>query len=257
MNYFRCCDGYTDYIDNYSLSQQDIELMSEFLKEYKRFYGINNDGYFYSNNRANVVEAWSYFLEEKRPKTKPKTPPTYGSTIYRATFGEKYTLEQLINNPLYFSPGVNGSGMYAAIDDRYGSNYIKKHLQKQFTAFDNKIGNILKIDVRDDAKVMSKIDIHRAKIRFIEEISQKNMDENMKHTLSAFIDSDPSITGLLLGADMMYLPNGHVIVLNKDSLMFPETQEDIENHTLQVNLEKFRAKDEKEVQKVDEFLQPE
>lgn len=255
MNYFRCCDDYQDAIEKYSITNNDLELFCEFLSQNDYFNKNQSTEYFFNKNREEVVEKWFEFLQEKRPRQ--AIPKKYGNSIYRATFGEEYTLEQLASAPLYFSPGANGSGLYAVVNDRFGTSYIKSHLRKQFHAFDNKKGNILKIDVKEDAKVMSKIDIHLARNRFSEEISQMSINADVKKCLIDFLNSDTSIAALLLGADMMYLPNGHVIVLNRDSLMFPETQEEREKYTLRVDLEKFRAKDEKEVQKVDDFLQPE
>lgn len=255
MNYFRCCDSYSEEIEKYSITDKDLELFCEFLSQNDYFNKNQSTEYFFNNSREEVVEKWFYFLQIKIPKQ--EIPKKYGSSIYRATFGAAYTLEQLKNTPLYFSPGANGSGMYAVVNDRFGTSYIKSHLRKQFQAFDNKKGNILRIDVKEGSKVMSKIDIHQARDRFAREISQMSIDTAIKKCLIDFLNSDTSITALLLGADMMYLPNGHVIVLNKDSLMFPETQEGFEKYTLRVDLEKFRAKDECEVQRVDEFLQPE
>lgn len=256
MNYFRCCDDYKDAIDKYSITDRDLELFCEFLSQNDYFNKNQSTEYFFNKNREEVVKKWFEFLQVKKPRQ--EIPETYGNSIYRATFGAAYTLEQLANaKSLHFSPGANGSGLYAVVNDRFGTSYIKSHLRKQFQAFDNKKGNILKIDVKEGARVMSKIDIHLARDRFAREISQMSIDTDIKKCLIDFLNSDTSITALLLGADMMYLPNGHVIVLNMDSLMFPETQEEREKYTLRVDLEKFRVKDEREVQRVDEFLQPE
>lgn len=256
MNYLRRCNFFNEYIKNYPLSIDDLNLFYEFLSKRDYFKANQTIPYFFRENRAKIVEEWFYFLQEKRPDQKSSGSSTYGSTVYRATFGDTYTLEQLASNPLYFSAGSNGSGLYAAVDDNFGKSYIKGHLHKQFKAFDNNQGNVLKIDVKDDAKIMSKIDIHRAKNRFIEEISQMNIDADLKNAFIEFIDSDVSISAILLGADMMYLPNGHVVILNKNSLLFPQTPEGFENHTLRVDLEKFRAKNLDEIQKVDDFMQP-
>lgn len=255
MNYFRCCDNYSEEIEKYSITDRDLELFCEFLSQNDYFNKNQSTEYFFNNNREEVVEKWFKFLHVKMPRQ--EIPETYGSSIYRATFGATYTLEQLASTSLHFSPGANGSGLYAVVNDRFGTSYIKNHLRKQFQAFDNKKGNILKIDVKEGAKVMSKIDIHLARDRFAREISQMSINADIKKCIIDFLNSDSSITALLLGADMMYLPNGHVIVLNRDSLIFSKTQEKCEKYTLRVDLEKFRAMDKGEVQHVDEFLQPE
>lgn len=255
MNYFRTCNLASAFIDNYSISEIDLNLFYRFLNQNDYFDKFYNDHHFFDKYKSEIVEEWFYFLQKSQSKQNPSETKTYGNTVYRATFGSDYTLEQLATSPLHYSAGSNGTGLYAATNDPFGKGYIKNHLSKQFKAFDQKIGNVLKINLAEDAKVMSKIDIHRARDRFLQEINHLDIHEDLKTTFCALLTSDISISAMLLGADVMYMPNGHVVVLNKDALLLPETQEDFDKSTLKVNLEKFRDKDMEEVLKVDSFLQ--
>lgn len=257
MNYFKTCSLSKEIIDNYHISNADLNSFYEFLNQHDYFNKICNDHLFFLNNRPEIVEEWFYFLQQHKPNQNETKEKTYGNTIFRATFGDTYNLQQIANTPLYYSKGSNGTGLYAATDDIFGKSYIKTHLLKRFRDFDQKTGNIIKIGIDENATVMSKIDIHKAQKRFVEEISQMNINGDSKNIFKMFLSSDVSLSAILLGADIMFMPNGHVIILNKDALIFPKEKEDFQNCTLKIDLEKFRAKDKDEVQRVDEFLQPE
>lgn len=254
MNYFKNCDITNKLIDNHSISEKDLTLFNEFINTYGLHDYLLKDFKDININISLLVEKWFAFLQ--RNKTTTKNDAVYGNSIYRATFGESFTLEQLAKNPLHYSRGSNGTGLYAVTNSQMGISYIKNHLTKRFSPFSNN-GNILKIDISENAVVMSKMHLCVARTRFNEEISQMPITPEEKTIYSNFINLDISIIAMLLGADIMFMPNGHVIVLNKNSLLLPESKEELNKRTLRVNLEKIRLKDKEEHNKIDNFIQPE
>lgn len=255
MNYFKTDNATLEYIKNLSLSENDLNLVFDFLENQEYFDKFFKNSNFFLSNRTKLVEDWFYFLQNKLHSQTIKNQKAYSGTIYRATFGEPYTLEQLAASPLHYSAGSNGTGLYAVTDDVQGKHYIKMHLMKKFSKFDQKTGNIIRINLADNAVVMNKTDVFITQRRFINEILEQNIQSELKSALIAFISSDVSIPALLLGADVMYIPNGHVVVLNKNALAFPQNKANFENCTLKINLEKYRNHDKHEQQKADEFLQ--
>lgn len=257
MNYFKTCDATNKIIDNHKISYDDLNLFKEFITKYNLTEFLIKSTNEISLNISLVIEKWFAFLQKNKNVPTIKKDAVYGNTIYRATFGESFTLEQLANNPLHYSPGSNGTGLYAVTNSQMGISYIKNHLTKRFSPFTNNIGNVLKIDISENAVVMSKMHLCVAKTRFNEEISQMPITPEEKTIYSNFINLDISIIAMLLGADIMFMPNGHVIVLNKNSLIFPESKEELNKRTLRVNLEKIRLKDKEEQNKINNFIQPE
>ncbi len=259
MNYFRTCDANRQIIKAHSISTEDLELFRAFLST-DQIYNIyfNTSKETFEQNIPLIVSQWFKFLQQhkKVPVSVHLESDTFETPIFRATFGCDYTLEQIAKNPLYYSKGSNGTGLYAVDDTHFGLNYLKHHLLKRFSAFDDKVGNILKIGVSEDATVMSKSDIMLATKRFIEEIRAMNISPEYKHAFIRLLTTDVSISALLLGADMMFMVNGHVVVLNKKALILPKTATGFERQTLQVDLERFRSQDALEQEKVNAFLQP-
>ena len=254
MNFFRTCEINNSIINEHSISNEDLELFYDFMS-LEPIFKIYTSGSVETikENTPYIVGTWFKFLQQRKPSAVSRDE-IFGGTIYRATFGSDYTLEQLAKNPIYYSKGSNGSGLYAVADTSFGKSYLKNHLTKQIYPFDDKVGNILKIDVNDNSTVMSKIHLMYARERFIEEIKMANIPEIQKQAFIYLLKTDISITALLVGADMMFMPNGHVVVLNKKSLILPRSAEGFKNQTLQVNLEKFRARDTQEHLKVNTFL---
>ncbi len=254
MNFFRTCEINNQIINDYSISNEDLTLFYDFMSLEPIFnIYFNGSAETIKENTPYIVSKWFQFLQQRKTSAVSRDE-IYGGTIYRATFGSEYTLEQLAKNPIYYSKGSNGSGLYAVADTSFGKSYLKNHLTKQIHPFDDKVGNILKIDVNDNALVMSKIHLMYARERFIEEIKMANIPEIQKKAFVCLLKTDISITALLIGADMMFMPNGHVVVLNKKSLILPHSAEGFKGQTLQVDLEKFRARDEQEHLKVNTFL---
>ncbi|MBQ4542118.1 MAG: hypothetical protein IJA23_04630 [Clostridia bacterium] len=255
MNFFRTCDINNDIINSYSISNQDLELFYDFMSLepiFKIYASASRETII--ENTPYIVATWFRFLQQRKPSSVSKDE-IYGGTIYRATFGSEYNLEQIAKNPIYYSKGSNGSGLYAVADTTFGKSYLKNHLTKRIYPFEDKVGNILKIDINDNSLVLSKIHLMYARERFIEEIKMANIPEIQKKAFIYFLKTDISITALLIGADMMFMPNGHVVVLNKKSLILPHSAEGLKNQTLQVDLEKFRARDTQEYLKVNAFLE--
>ena len=256
MNYFKSCDITTKLINDYSISDADLELFYNFLsQEHILNIYLNASPEEFNKNIPYIISCWFEFLQNQKTFSNISQNAVYGGTIYRATFGSEYTLEHLAKNPIYYSRGSNGAGLYAVADIPFGISYLKNHLSKRFSAFDDKVGNILKIDVNENSTIMSNGHIKLAKVRFIEEIRAMNIDERAKSLFIKFLNTDSSITALLLGADITFMPNGHVIVLNKKALILPTSIEKSKNQTLRINLEKFRARDSIEIQRINEFLQ--
>lgn len=255
MNYFRTDDTLSEFINNYTISNDDLELFYTFIVKQNYIEEFCKDNLFFLKNKSKIVEKWFYFLQKQNPAIKQNKTKNYGNTIYRATFGESYDLKQLANSPLHFAAGSNGTGLYAVTESRFAKSYIKNHLSKKFTQFDNKTGNILKICIDKNSIVINKLDIFRACKRFEKEITQMDLPDDFKNLFISFVSSDISISALLLGADAIFLPNGHIIILNKDILIFPENQTDFEKCTLKIDLEKFRNQDKTEHEKADNFLQ--
>lgn len=254
MNFFRTCEINNQFINEYSISNADLELFYDFMSLEPIFnIYFNGSVETIKENTPYIINQWFKFLQQRKPSSVSKDE-VYGGTIYRATFGKEYTLEQLAKNPIYYSKGSNGSGLYAVDDTPFGKSYLKNHLTKQIFPFDNKVGNILKIDVNENAFVMSKIHLMYARERFVEEIKSANIPDIQKKAFIYLLKTDISITALLLGSDMMFMPNGHVVVLNKKALILPRYTKKLEEQTLQVDLEKFRARDSQEHQKVNAFL---
>lgn len=256
MNYFRTCDVTNEIIKNHSISKNDLELFYDFLSQPKIAEIFLSPTFRSNENITKLVKEWFNFLQSQKNQIIIPQNAVYGNTIYRATFGKDYTFEQLAKNPLYYSVGSNGTGLYAVTDTQDGINYVKHHLTKRFSAFDEDVGNILKIDVDENSNVFSKAHLCLARNRFISEIEGLNLNETMKKYFIRFLKTDVSITALLLGADIMFMPNGHIVVLNKNSLILPQDEKLMQDKTLQVNLEKFRMEDKAEQQKVNDFLQP-
>lgn len=256
MNYFRTCNITNKIIKNHSITKSDLELFYDFLSQPKIAELFLSPASHSNENITKLVKEWFIFLQSQKKQTIIPQNAVYGNTIYRATFGEEYTFEQLAKNPLYYSVGSNGTGLYAVTDTQEGISYVKRHLTKRFSAFNDDVGNILKIDIDENSNVFSKAHLCLACKRFINEIEGVNLNETMKKYFIRFLKTDVSITALLLGADIMFMPNGHIVVLNKNSLILPQDEKIMQNKTLQVNLEKFRMKDKTEQQKVNDFLQP-
>lgn len=255
MNYSKLQNQSVDYIKHRPLSEDDLNLIFDFLENQEYFDKYFRDGNFFLKNRTQIVEDWFYFLQNKVPAQITERQNAYSGTIYRATFGEAYTLEQLAASPLHYSAGSNGTGLYAVTNDGQGKHYIKMHLLKKFSKFDQKTGNIIKVKLAENATVLDKTNIFMAQRHFVENILNLDIQSELKSALISFLSSDVSIPALLLGADVMYIPNGHVVVLNKNALAFPANKEDFENSTLRIDLEKYRNHDKHEQQKADEFLQ--
>lgn len=256
MNYFRTCDKTNEIINNHSISKSDLELFYNFLSQPEISEILLSPTFHSIENVSTLVKDWFNFLQSQKNNSIIPKNAVYGNTIYRATFGSEYTLEQLAKNPLYYSVGSNGTGLYAVTDTSQGISYIKRHLTKHFSAYNNSVGNILKIDIDENAKVFSKVHLCLARNRFIKEIDAMNLNDIIKKYFIRFLKTDISITALLFGTDIMFMPNGHIVVLNKNSLILPQDEETLKNNTLQVNLAKFRAEDKAEHQKVNDFLQP-
>lgn len=249
MNYLKSSSIYREIINNYSISNKDLGLFYDFLTSHGFYF--SNDLHKYSTEY--IVSEWSKFLQNNRQLNKNNFE--YGGTVFRATFGKHYTLEQLAQSPLYFSKGCNGTGLYTAVNSIMGKSYIKYHLNNKFLPYEYNTGNILKIDVSDNAAIINKMQILKAQNKITDEILNTNIDKDLKKLFIDFFKLDVSIPAMFFGADLIYIPNGHIIILNKGVLMFPKKPEQLQNNNLQVNLEKFREKDSNELAKVDKFLQ--
>lgn len=260
MNYNKVCEQFTNRIKDYHLSNDDIELFKEFLTRRQNLEQLlNKTNESPEQNLQNLLASWFKFMQEsgrypqKEVIDPTQTPQTY---IFRATFGKKYTLSQLAHSPLRYSKGSNGSGLYATIEDNNGPNYLKQHLKNRYHAFkDEKVGNVLKIGLREDSVIMDKPALRLIQHRILKELHSADIEDHYKFILMKFISSDISVLSMFFGTDMLYLPTGHVIVLNKDTLMFPHYKKDFDKQTLRVDLERFRNNDKNEEQQIDEFLQ--
>lgn len=250
MDFLKSCNLTNNLINNYSISNKDICLFYEFLTSHNIF--SSND--LYKFKQEYLVSEWFKFLKQYKFQGEQKKLE-YGGTVFRATFGEEYTLKQLAQSPLHFSKGSNGTGLYAATSSYLGKSYIKLHLTNRFLPYHSKIGNILKIDVSENAVILNKFNIFKAQYKLAEEISNMNISEELKNLFIKFLKLDVSIPAILLGIDIIYIPNGHLVVLNKDVLILPKNNILLQDKNLRVNLEKFRLKDAEEIKKVDEFLQ--